>query len=123
MYKVIEIVISLLLMYGGIEIGKMFSDSLYEIHLSNGEIINIKVNKDNIYSCPKNCGAYHFHSTITDVKNVDNYSMNFDQNNNKITLNEYVVAKIYNIKLSKDKKSKMKTSKKQVSLKNFILKH
>ena len=122
MYKVIEVVVSLLLMYGGIEIGKIFSDSLYEIHLSNGEIINIKVNKDNIYSCPTNCGAYHFHSTITNEKNDDNYSMNFE-NNNKITLNEYVVAKIYNIKLSKNKKSKMKTSKEQVSLKNFILKY
>ena len=52
----------------------------------------------------------------------DNYSMNFEYNN-KITLNEYVVSKIYNIKLSKDKKSKMKTSKEQVSLKNFILKY
>ena len=51
----------------------------------------------------------------------DNYSMNFE-NNNKITLNEYVVSKIYNIKLSKDKKSKMKTSKEQVSLKKFHLK-
>ena len=122
MYKVIEVVVSLLLMYGGVEIGKIFSDSLYEIHLSNGEIINIKVNKDNIYSCPKNCGAYHFHSTITNEKNEDNYSMNFE-NNNKITLNEYAVEKIYNIKLSKDKKSKMKTSKEQVSLKNFILKY
>ena len=122
MYKVIEVVVSLLLMYGGIEIGKIFSDSLYEIHLSNGEIISIKVNKDNIYSCPINCGAYHFHSTITNEENDDNYSMNFE-NNNKITLNEYVVAKSYNIKLSKDKKSKMKTSKEQVSLKNFILKY
>ncbi len=122
MYKVIEVVVSLLLMYGGIEIGKIFSDSLYEIHLSNGEIINIKVNKDNIYSCPTNCGAYHFHSTITNEKSDDNYSMNFE-NNNKITLNEYVVSKIYNIKLSKDRKSRMKTSKEQVSLKNFILKY
>ena len=122
MYKVIEVVVSLLLMYGGIEIGKIFSDSLYEIHLSNGQIINIKVNKDNIYSCPTNCGAYHFHSTITNEKNKDNYSMNFE-NNNKISLNEYAVEKIYNIKLSKDKKSKMKTSKEQVSLKNFILKY
>ena len=52
----------------------------------------------------------------------DNYSMNFEYNN-KITLNEYVVSKIYNIKLSKDKKSKMKTIKEQVSLKNFILKY
>jgi len=122
MYKVIEVVVSLLLMYGGVELGKIFSDSLYEIHLSNGEIINIKVNKDNIYSCPTNCGAYHFHSTITNEKIDDNYSMNFEYNN-KITLNEYVVSKIYNIKLSKDKKSKMKTSKEQVSLKNFILKY
>ena len=122
MYKVIEVIVSLLLMYGGVELGKIFSDSLYEIHLSNGEIINIKVNKDNIYSCPTNCGAYHFHSNITNEKIDDNYSMNFEYNN-KITLNEHVVSKIYNIKLSKDKKSKMKTSKEQVSLKNFILKY
>tara|TARA_B100000674_G_C37356836_1_gene696683 strand:+ start:206 stop:577 length:372 start_codon:yes stop_codon:yes gene_type:complete len=123
MYKLIEVGISLLLMYGGIEIGKLFSDSLYEVHLSNGEIVNIKVNKNNVYSCPVNCGAFHFHSTKTNIEIDNNYSMNFDLNNDKITLNEFLVSSIYNIKLHKDKKSNKKIEKTKVSLKNFILKY
>ena len=105
MYKLIEIAITFVLMYGGIEVGKLFADSLYEVHLANGKIVNIKVNKDNVYSCPLNCEAFHFHSTKTNIESDDNYSMEFNIDNNKITLNQLLVSSIYNIKVIKDKKS------------------
>ena len=123
MYKLIEIAISFVLMYGGIEIGKLFSDSLYEVHLANGKIVNIKVNKDNVYSCPLNCEAFHFHSTKTNLESDNNYSMNFNIDNNKITLNQHLVSSIYDIKVTTDKKNSKKTKKTQVSLKNFILRY
>ena len=40
MYKIIESVISILIMVGGIEISKKFADTFYEIHLKRDKSNN-----------------------------------------------------------------------------------
>ena len=123
MYKIIETVISLLLMVGGFEISKKFSDTFYEIHLKSGEILNVKINKNNNYSCPIECGAFHYHSTLINKGDKNNYTMKFEKENNFITINNDIISSIYVIKQKKEKKGSSKDQKTKVSFRSFILKY
>ena len=121
MYRLIEVVISMLIMFGGNQIGKNFSDLFYEIHLKNGDILNVKINKDNNYSCPLECGAFHYHSTKINEYNLNSFSLKFDDYDNSVILNDKEVAIIYSVKAKKHKKGSGQIDKKKISLKNFIM--
>tara|TARA_Y100000589_G_scaffold228332_1_gene215793 strand:- start:34 stop:405 length:372 start_codon:yes stop_codon:yes gene_type:complete len=123
MYKITETVISLLLMVGGFEISKKFSDTFYEIHLKSGEILNVKINKNNNYSCPIECGAFHYHSTLINKSDKNNYTMKFENENNLITINNDLISSIYVINQKMDKKGTSKDQKTKVSFRSFILKY
>ncbi len=121
MYRLTEVAISILLMFGGSQIGKIFSELFYEIHLKNGDILNIKINKDNNYSCPLECGAFHYHSTKINKNNLNSFSLKFDDYDNSVILNDKEVAIIYSVKSKKHKKGSAEIDKKKISLKNFIM--
>ena len=123
MYKITETVISLLLMVGGFEISKKLSDTYYEIHLKSGEILNIKINENNNYSCPIECGTFHYHSTLINKGDENNYTLKFENDNNFITINNDVISTIYVINQKKEKKGSSKDKKTKVSLSSFILKY
>ena len=123
MYKVIETVISILIMVSGIEISKKFSDTFYEIHLKSGEILNVKINKNNNYSCPIECGAFHYHSTLINKDDKNNYTLKFENENDFLTLNNDVISTIYIINQKNEEKESSKNQKTKVSFSSFILKY
>jgi len=47
MIKIIEMGISILLLISGVKIGEFYGVSLLEVHLSNGNIFNIKTHQRN----------------------------------------------------------------------------
>ena len=124
MIKVIEIGISIILLMSGIKIGEFYGDSLLEVHLSNGNIFNIKTHRSNSYSCPINCGAIHHHSTIIGKNdNSRSYIINYLNNETPLRLNSYEIAIMYEIKDDKKNNKKNKTQKTKVDLQSFIRKY
>jgi len=120
MIKIIEMGISILLLISGVKIGEFYGDSLLEVHLSNGNIFNIKTHQRNSYSCPINCGAMHHHSAIVGKnKNDRSYVINYLDSKTPLRLNNYEIEIIYEIK--KNKKNKINKTK--VEFQNFIRKY
>jgi len=68
---------------------------MLEVHLSNGDISHIKVNKQNSYSCPSNCSAIHYHDALlTNNSQLNsNYSLysSKDESNLKLTLKQLLL--------------------------------
>tara|TARA_Y100001970_G_scaffold5943_1_gene6702 strand:+ start:13114 stop:13497 length:384 start_codon:yes stop_codon:yes gene_type:complete len=122
MIKLLEIGISMLLLMSGVKIGELYSDNLLEIHLKNGNVLNIKTDRNNSYSCPVHCGAIHHHNAIFDNNNNNNnnYVINYSYKEGSLKLNNNEISKIYKIKIKKKKNKDKVNQKVKIDLKNFI---
>ena len=64
MIKILEISITMLIVMLGNKISDFYKADIMELHLSNGIISNIKIDKlQKEYSCPIYCSSDHFHTT------------------------------------------------------------
>ena len=64
MVKIIEIAATMIIVVLGSKIEEYYKSDLVELHLLNGNITYVKLNKGNNYSCPKTCSAIHFHDAL-----------------------------------------------------------
>ena len=126
MVKVIEIAATMIIVLLGNKIGEYYKADSVELHLLNGSIKYVKVNKNNNYSCPKTCLNDHFHDTLisNDLVVDGNYNITYD-NKNKISLNGIDVINAFEIiEIKKSKKNKFsKTIRNKLDFKNFIKKY
>ena len=126
MIKLIEIAATMIIVLLGAKIEEYYKSDLLELHLLNGNIKYIKINKDNDYSCPKACSSNHFHDTLIlkDIGIDNNYNLNYN-NKEKITLNGVDIINAFEIiEVKKNKKNKVqKTQRNKVDFKNFINKY
>ena len=121
MIKLLEVGISMLLLMSGVKIGELYSHTLLEVHLKNGSTLNIRTDRSNSYSCPINCGAFHYHNTIFDRKvNNQQYVINYSDKEKSLKLNKDEISKIYKIKNKKKKNKDIGTQKVKIDLNNFI---
>ena len=129
MISVIEIVVSVLILMTGVKINDFYKPEMLEIHLSNGNIFNIKIDNKNSYACPVNCGAIHYHDALISDKSQSrfNYNISYIKDNNEaLKLNGANIIRIFEvdeIKNNKKKKSQNKPQKRRVEIQNFIKKY
>ena len=128
MIKVIEVGISMLILMTGIKVGDFYKASMLEVHLSNGEISHIKINKQNSYSCPSNCSAIHYHDALLTNNNQFNlnYSLYSSKDESNLKLNNSKVVRIFEIQEEKNhskKKNKINTQKRKIEIEYFIKKY
>ena len=121
MVILLEMTISLLLLMSIEKIGEFYGDSFLEIHLNNGSVLDVKIDKNHSYACPINCGAIHHHSVILD-KNPNNskYTINYLNADNRLKINNYEISNIYEINKKTRKSKKTKKLKTKVDLQTFI---
>ena len=126
MVKIIEIAATMMIVLLGSKIEEYYKSDLLELHLLNGNIKYIKINKNNNYSCPKTCSANHFHSALIskDMLIEQNYNLIYDSKN-KIFLNGVNVIDAFEIiEKKKTKKSKVqKTQRNKVDFEYFFNKY
>ena len=126
MVKIIEITATMIIVFLGTKIEEYYKSDLVELHLLNGNIKYIKLNKENNYSCPKTCVANHFHDTLiskdTDIHK--NYNLNYN-NKDKISLNGVDIINAFEIiQVKKSKKNKLpKTERNKLDFENFMNKY
>lgn len=124
MIKILEIAATMLIIMIGNKVEDYYKADLIELHLSNGVIEYVKINKENNYSCPKNCKAKHFHNTLISNENKLelNYNLIYDSKKNKISLNGVNIINVFEVIDNKNnKKNKNRINKKnQIDLQNFI---
>ena len=126
MVKIIEIAATMIIVVLGNKIEEYYKPDLVELHLLNGNIKYVKLNKENSYSCPKTCLAKHFHDTLIS-KDIDinkNYNLNYS-NKDKISLNGVDIVNAFEIiEVKKSKKNKVQTTyRNKLDFKNFINKY
>ena len=125
MVKIVEILSTLLVISIGNKINDYYKPDLIELHLSNGNIHYIKIDKANSYSCPKSCKAIHYHNTliVEDYHDKENYSLAY--NANQLTLNDFEVLSAFEIiEIKKTKKNKStKTERNQLDIQSFFYKY
>ena len=114
MNNLIEIAITMMVIMVGDKVYEKYQPDNLEMHLSNGEVSYVMINKNN-YSCPKSCGANHFHETIISDTNIDdpNYKLFYDPLNSYLKLNNLDIVDIFKIKTEKVKKNKKITTKRE----------
>ena len=128
MIKIIEVAVSMLILMTGIKVGDFYKPSMLEVHLSNGDISHIKVNKQNSYSCPSNCSAIHYHDALlTNNSQLNsNYSLYSSKDESNLKLNNTKVVRIFEIQEEKSyskKKNKINMQKRKVDIDYFIKKY
>ena len=126
MAKIIEIAATIIIVVLGNKIEEYYKPDLVELHLLNGNIKYVKLNKENSYSCPKACSAKHFHDTLIS-KDIDidkNYNLNYS-NKDKISLNGVHIVNAFEIiEVKKSKKNKVQTTyRNKLDFKNFMNKY
>ena len=126
MVKIIEIAATMIIVVLGNKIEEYYKPDLVELHLLNGNIKYIKLNKENSYSCPKTCSADHFHDTLIlkDTTIDKNYNINYN-NNDQISLNGIDIINAFEIvEAKKSKKNKVQTTyRNKLDFKNFMSKY
>ena len=123
MTLILEMTITIILLFTGNKIGEYFNDSLYEVFLQNGEHVKIKTTISNIYKCPNYCGISHYHNVIINDKlSKDKYVIDYKKINNSIMIKGQEVKTIYEIKVDKYKNKKKEVNKVQIKTENFIKK-
>tara|TARA_Y100001970_G_scaffold163872_1_gene200272 strand:+ start:1913 stop:2308 length:396 start_codon:yes stop_codon:yes gene_type:complete len=129
MINLIEIAVSVLILMSGIKINDFYKPEMLEIHLSNGNMFNIKINKNNSYACPVNCGAIHYHDVLMADENKTEFNYNISyavDGNSKLKLNGNNIIKIFEVntvKNNKNKNNKNDSTKRRVDIQNFIKKY
>ena len=128
MVKIIEIAATMIIVLLGDKIGEYYKSDLIELHLLNGNVKYIKINKVNDYSCPKSCKTKHFHDTVVSgiINSKINYNLVYNkEQNSKISLNGIHIVNAFDIiEKKKNKKNKIsKVERNKLNLKNFINKY
>jgi len=128
MIRIIEITTTMLIIMLGGKINDFYKSDLIELHLSNGNVQYVEINKKNNYSCPKTCKANHFHHTLIleNVLNKMNYNITYNnKESDKISLNDIEVLKVFEIiEQKKNKKNKIsKVKRNRLNIQNFINKY
>ena len=122
MINLTEIAITMMIIMLGDKIYEKYQPDELEMHLSNGKISYVKINTKG-YSCPKFCGAKHFHETIISDKSEvnSNYEIFYDLSNSYLKLNNLDIISIFEIKTEKIKKNqKIKTKRERLEIEKFI---
>lgn len=123
MTLIAEMIITMVLIFGGTKIGEYFEDSVYDILLENGEIIKVKTSISNTYSCPTQCMVNHYHSVIISNQHYDDrYNINYENIEQPLVLNKINILSIYKINSKSEKVEEGGFKKNQIDTKNFIKK-
>ena len=123
MTLILEMTITIILLFTGNKIGEYFNDSLYEVFLQNGEHVKIKTTISNSYNCPNYCAINHYHNVLIKRKlSKDKYVLNYEKINNSIVINGQEVKTVYEIKIDNKKNKKNEINKMQIKTENFIKK-
>ena len=121
MINLTEVAITLIIIMIGGKIQEQYQPDQLEIHLSDGGITYVSINKK--YSCPKNCKTQHYHETmISDTdSNKSNYEIYYDGSKEGLRLNNSNVINVFEIKREKKKNKKNSSIKKEeLGVQNFI---
>ena len=122
MINLAEIAITIMIVMLGDKIYEKYQPDQLEMHLSNGEISYVQINTKG-YSCPKFCGAKHFHEAmISDKSKINsNYEIFYDLSNSYLKLNDMDIIGIFEIKTERIKKNKkIKTKRERLEIESFI---
>ena len=123
MTLILEMTMTIILLFTGNKIGEYFNDSLYEVFLQNGEYVKIKTTISNAYNCPNYCGIDHYHNVVIKNKlSKDKYVVNYKKINNSIVINGQEVKTVYEIKIDNKKNKKKEINKMHIKTENFIKK-
>ena len=129
MIKILEIAVTMLVLMVGNKVSEHYKPAMLELHLSNGQILDVLVDKKNEYSCPKHCRSEHFHNTLVSDYNItnSNYTILYQKNSNDpLSLNGVDIINIFEIKEKKIIKNRKKTTnrtKEKLELSSFIQKY
>ena len=121
MINLTEVAITLIIIMIGGKIQEQYQPDQLEIHLSDGGIKYVSINKK--YSCPKSCKTQHYHETmISDTdSNKSNYEIYYDDSKEGLRLNNSNVINVFEIKREKKKNKKNSSIKKEeLGVQNFI---
>ena len=121
MINLTEVAITLIIIMIGGKIQEQYQPDQLEIHLSDGGITYVSINKK--YSCPKSCKTQHYHETmISDTdSNKSNYEIYYDGSKEGLRLNNSNVINVFEIKREKKKNKKNSSIKKEeLGVQNFI---
>jgi len=113
MIKIIEVVLTMVIIMVSDKISDIYKDKMMELHLDNGEISLVKVIKSNSYSCPKVCEATHYHHSLISKNKTNNYNIIYK--NKTLYINDIKVNSAFIVK------EKRKIDKKNKKLKKIIL--
>ena len=124
MNNLTEIITSMIILIAGTKIAEKYEPSQMELHLSNGHVTYIEINKKN-YSCPKSCSIQHFHKTIISKNDLENsnYTILYKTQNNEkfLELNNINIDQAFEIKEKKKKRKKDSyIIKKKVDINSFL---
>ncbi len=121
MIVLLEIGISMLLLFSAEKIGELYTGSLLEIHLYDGAIFNVKIDRNSSYACPINCGSIHHHTAVVEKNgNSLKYTINYLGNNIPLKLNNYDIEIMYEIKKKNKRNKKNRIRKTEIDLQSFI---
>ena len=98
MIKLLEIAVTMLVLMVGNKVSEHYKPAMLELHLSNGRILDVMVDKKNNYSCPKHCASNHFHNALVSKNNINdsNYTILYKNNNHlPLTLNGIDIVNIF----------------------------
>ena len=126
MIKLLEIAVTMLVLMVGNKVSEHYKPAMLELHLSNGQILDVMVDKKNNYSCPKYCASNHFHNTLVSKNDINhsNYTILYQKNNTvPLSLNGLDIINIFEIKeekIIKNKKRSTNIKKEKLELSSFI---
>ena len=102
-----EMIMTILISFGIGKFSEYQSPKYYELETVDGNVYNVKVEKNHKYACPLHCKADHYHNVILTENDID-YSngsyvlMGLGQET--VYINSYEVADYSKINTKKDKK-------------------
>ena len=113
MIKIIEVLLTMVVIMVSDKISDIYKDKMMELHLDNGKISFVKIIKSNSYSCPQVCEATHYHHSFISKNKTNNYNLIYK--NKTLYINDIKVNSAFIVK------EKRKIDKKNKKLKKIIL--
>ena len=121
MINLTEVAITLIIIMIGGKIQEQYQPDQLELHLSDGGVTYVSINKK--YSCPKSCKTQHYHETIISDgdSNKFNYEIYYEDSKEGLKLNDLNIINVFEIKKAKKKNKKNSLIKKEeLGVQNFI---
>jgi len=99
MVNIIELGITLLILFIGEKVTDHYKSDMIEMHLKNGDIHYFELHKNNKYSCPSRCQVDHHHSTyiISDMIINNSNIIVYNRTKKTLFLDKEEVSHIYGI--------------------------